>query len=262
MQITKPLLLLAALTSTTFARPEGHERRQASTTSSDSPSSTATSSPSSSSSSSDSFTDAGFGQKTTNSGSGVTYQGNVGKPWGSNIIEVSSEEAKNYKYVAQISGENSDPWDVIFWNKYGPGGLMNGWFGFSALTITLGSGETKYVAFDEDTNGGFAAAPKGDMPLSIAGGYAATWGEFDVGSSGNGGWSGFDVSAITAQNAGKKVQGMKICEDVSGTCSSISPGAASVHNAYTKDKTAVGGIGGNIAQDRRIVLDATIAWKG
>ncbi|KAL4912094.1 hypothetical protein BDW62DRAFT_32309 [Aspergillus aurantiobrunneus] len=246
MQLTQPLLLLAALASSSLARPEGHERRQASPTTS----------------SSGQYSTSGFGAKTSNSGSGIAYQGNVGNPWGSNIIEVSSEDAKNYKHVAKISGENSDPWDVIFFNKYGPDGQMNGWFGFNALTITLAGGETKYVAFDDDTNGGFAAGPSGAVPVDHGGGYASTWGEFDFSSTGNGGWSGFDVSAITAQSAGMTVQGMRICEEVSGTCSSITPDAAQVDNAYTTSKTSVGGIGGNISEDRAIVLDVTIDYKG
>ncbi|KAL2863135.1 putative allergen [Aspergillus lucknowensis] len=249
MQFTKSILLLAALTSTALARPEGYERRQATATSA-------------TSSSSGSFSTAGFGARTANSGSGITYQGNVGNPYGSNIIEIQEGEAANYKYVAKVSGQNTDPWTVTFFNKYGPDGLMNGWFGFSAVTFTLNPGETKYVAMDEDTNGGFAAAPGSTIPLDMSGGYASTWGEFDMGSSGNGGWSGFDVSAIVPQNAGLEVQGMKICEEISGICSSITPGAALVDNAYTTAQTSVGGIGGNISEDRAIVLDVTIDYQG
>ncbi|KAL4877881.1 hypothetical protein BJY04DRAFT_121532 [Aspergillus karnatakaensis] len=254
MQLTKSLLLLAALTTATLARPEGHVRRQASSTTSAASSAT--------SSASSTYSTAGFGSRTANSGSGITYAGNVGSPWGSNIIEVSETDAANYKYVAKISGQNSSPWIITFFNKYGPSGLMNGWFGFSALTLTLEAGETKYVAFDEDTNGGFAAAEGSILPLDISGGYASTWGEFDFGSSGNGGWSGFDVSAIVPQNAGLDVQGMRICEEFGGVCSSITPGAAVVDNAYTTAETDVGGIGGNIQEDRRIVLDVTIDYQG
>lgn len=255
MQLTKSLLLLAALGSTSLARPEGHERRQASTT-------TSAASSTSSTSSSSSSAGGGFGAKTSNSGSGITYQGNVGDPYGSNIIEISSDDASNYKHVAKISGENSEPWDLIFFNKYGPDGKMDGWFGHSALTLTLNSGETKYVAFDDDTNGGFAAAPSGSMPLDPGGGYASTWGEFDFSSTGNGGWSGFDVSAIVAQNAGEAVQGMKICEQGGGTCSSISPDASSVDNAYTTGETDIGGIGGNISGDGNVLLEVTVNWQG
>ncbi|KAI9374203.1 hypothetical protein BJX61DRAFT_336604 [Aspergillus egyptiacus] len=256
MQFLKSVLLLAALTSSTIARPEGHARRQAS-------SATSAATSSATVSASGSYSTAGFGARTSHSGEGITYQGNVGNPWGSNMIEVSADEATNYKSVVQLSGQNSEPWTVVFFNKYGPDGAMNGWFGYSAVTLTLNAGETKYVALDDDTNGGFAAAPASSgIPTDSNGGYASTWGEFDFSSAGNGGWSGFDVSAIVPQNAGLPVQGMQICETVSKVCSSISPGAETVNNAYTKAETDIGGIGGNISEDRRVVLDVTIDWQG
>jgi hypothetical protein len=55
---------------------------------------------------------------------------------------------------------------------------------------------------------------------------------------------------------------MKICEQGSGTCSSISPDAASVDNAYTTAETDVGGIGGNISGDGNVVLEVTVDWQG
>ncbi|OGM48438.1 allergen Asp f 4 [Aspergillus bombycis] len=256
MQFTKSLLLLAALTTGSLAhRVHGHARRQ-------SPAATSSAVPSSSGSSSGgswtatpasgSYSTAGFGASTANSGSDITYQGNVGNPWGSNIIEVSESDASNYKYVAAISGQNTEAWTVVFWNKYGPDGKMDGWYGNAA---------TKYVAFDDDTNGGFAAAP-GSIPTDSGGGYASTWGEFDFGSNGNSGWSGFDVSAIVAQNAGLTVQGMKMCDVFSGTCSTITPGAASVDNAYTTAETDIGGIGGNISGDGPVRIAVTIDYSG
>ncbi|RHZ49211.1 putative allergen [Aspergillus thermomutatus] len=267
MQFTKSLLLLAALTSSSLARLQGHERRQNTPTASSTvaPSSTSSSSGGSSgwtgTPASGSYSTAGFGSRTSNSGSGVTYAGNVGNPWGSNIIEVSADSASNYKYVAQITGQNSEPWSIVFWNKIGPDGKMDGWYGNSALTLTLNAGETKYVAFDDDTDGGFAAAP-GSIPKDSNGGYASTWGEFDFGSAGNGGWSGFDVSAIQAQNAGLTVQGMKICDALGGTCSSITPNAASVSNAYTSAEAAVGGIGGNLSGGGPVRLAVVIDYSG
>lgn len=263
MQFTKAFLLLAALTSGSLARLEGHERRQYSATTS-TPSSTSPSQGGSAwtaTPASGSYSTAGFGGRTSHAGSGETYAGNVGNPWGSNIIEISGSDAPNYKHVAQITGQNTEPWTVVFWNKYGPDGKMTGWYGNSALTFTLGAGETKYIAFDEDTNGGFAAAP-GGIPKDSNGGYAATWGEFDFSSAGNKGWSGFDVSAIMPQNAGLKVQGMKMCDALGGTCSSISPDAAQVNNAYTTAQTAIGGIGGNISGGGPIRLAAVIDYRG
>lgn len=267
MHLFKSVLLLAALTTGTLARLHGHERRHAhfhmealgkrqfgvSSSSSAIPSSSPT--PSSSSGgawtatpASGSFSTAGFGASTSPQGASgsVTYEGNVGNPWGSNIIEVSASEASQYKYVAQFKGSNTDPWIVVFWNKYGPDGKMDGWYGHSALSFTLNPGDTKYVAFAENSQGGWGAAPGSSLPLDSNGGYACTWGEFDFGNTGNSGWSGYDVSAIQAQNAGKQIQGMKICQAPSTDCSYITTNAGQVVNAYTQSNSEQGGIGGNI----------------
>ncbi|KAJ5692013.1 hypothetical protein N7462_001436 [Penicillium macrosclerotiorum] len=261
MQFAKSLLLLAALTTGAVSRQVGHERRQAATTTASSASS------SSSSGASSSWTDvpstfsrAGFGTATNSSGSGVTYTGNVGSPYGSNIQEVSASDASNYEYVVQFQGDNTEDWTVAIWNKYGSDGQMDGWYGNACLTFTLAAGATKYVAFDYDTQGGWAAASGSSIP-TYNGGYATTWGEFDFGSTTNSGWSGFDVSAIYAQNAGTTVQGMKICDALGSTCSSMTADAASVDNAYTTAETDVGGIGGNLAAGA-VRLAATLDYSG
>jgi hypothetical protein len=249
MQFAKSLLLLAALTTSAIARPEGYERRQvatATTTSAASSSSTSSGGAWTNTPSSGSYSTSGFGGVTSASGSGNTYTGNVGNPYGSNIIEVSESDASQYKYVIQFKGSNTEDWTVVVWNKYGSDGKMDGWYGNAVKTFTLAAGATKYLAFDEDTNGGFAAAP-GSIPTDSNGGYASTWGEFDFGSTVNNGWSGFDVSAIAAQNAGLTVQGMKICDALGSTCSSMTSNAGTVSNAYTKAETDIGGIGGNLA---------------
>ncbi|CAI7609155.1 unnamed protein product [Penicillium glandicola] len=241
MQFAKSIMLLAALTAGTMARPGGFERRQATATSSAS-SGSWTATPSSGS-----YATAGFGSSTSSSGSGATYEGNVGNPYGSNIITVDSASASNYKYVAQFTGSNTDDWTVAIFNKYGSDGTMDGWYGNACHTFTLAAGETVYIAFDEDSNGGWAAASGTTIPTDTNGGYASTWGEFDFGSTTNSGWSGFDVSAIAAQNAGLTVSGMQICDALGSTCSSITADAATVDNAYTSAETDVGGIGGNLS---------------
>lgn len=231
MQFSKSLMLLAALTTGALALPQKRD-----------------------------WNTNGFGASTASSGDDITYKGNVGNPWGSNIIEISSGDVGSYKHTLEISGKNTEAWQVVFWNKYGPDGLMDGWFGNSALTFTLNPGETKYVAFDDDTNGGFAAGP-GSVPTAN-GQWASTWGEFDFGSTGNVGWSGFDVSAIVAQNTGMTVQGMQMCDKASGVCSTIGPDASIVDNAYTVAETDIGGIGGNISGDGQVQLTAVLDYQG
>jgi hypothetical protein len=223
--------------------------------------STSDSSDWSSTPSSGTYSTTGFGDRTNSSGSGVSYTGNVGSPWGSNIIEVDSSSASSYKYVVQLTGSNSADWFVSFWNKIGPDGLMDGWYGHSALNFTLAAGETRYVAFDEDSQGGWGAAEGSSLPTDEYGGYACTWGEFDFGSTINDGWSGWDVSAIQAQNADLTVQGMKICTAAGEDCSTITTDAASVVNAYTAAEAAVDGIGGSVT-DGAVRLAVEIDYSG
>ncbi|CAG8893498.1 unnamed protein product [Penicillium egyptiacum] len=255
MQFAKSLMLLAALTTSTLAIPTTLERRQATGTSSAIGGSW-TSTPSSGS-----YSTAGFGGSTSSSGSGETYSGNVGSPYGSNIISIDASSAPNYKYVAQFTGSNTEDWTVAIFNKYGPDGKMTGWHGNACNTFTLSPGQTKYVAFDEDTNGGWAAAKGSTIPTDSMGGYASTWGEFDFGSTTNNGWSGFDVSVIAAQNAGMHISGMKICDALGSVCSSVTKDAAVVDNAYTAAETAVGGIGANLGSGP-VRLAVTIDYSG
>ncbi|KKK14303.1 hypothetical protein ARAM_000793 [Aspergillus rambellii] len=189
----------------------------------------------------------GFGERTNSSGSGIEYTGNVGSPWGSNIIEVTADNAYEYKYVVQFTGSNTNDWFVSFWNKIGPDGKMDGWYGHSALNFTLAAGETKYVAFDENSQGGWGAAEGDSLPTDEYGGYACTWGEFDFGDTDNDAWSGWDVSAIQAQNGNLTVQGMKICQYNGDNCSYITTGAAEVVDAYTAAEASVDGIGGTVS---------------
>ncbi|KAJ5888615.1 hypothetical protein N7495_008656 [Penicillium taxi] len=190
------------------------------------------------------FSTDGFGGRTLPKGTEIGYKGNVGIPWGSNIIAVSPTEAHRYKYVVQFSGPKFEPWTVLLWNKIGPDDKIDGWYGHSALEFVLAPGETEYVAFDEDSIGGWGAAPGNSIPIDQFGGYTSTWGEFSFGDKENKGWSGWDVSAIQAQIAHQDVQGMRICQADGMGCSIITPQAKNVVNAYTESQRHEDGIGG------------------
>ncbi|KAJ5933440.1 hypothetical protein N7454_005769 [Penicillium verhagenii] len=205
----------------------------------------ATTASSSSSSSSGTWSDtpsdgtysrSGFGDSTASKSTGSLdwdYVGNVGSPWGSNIIQVAESSASQYKHVLRFEGSNTDDWTVVFWNTYGPNGEMDGfWSPNKALEFTLAPGEIAYVAIDDNSQGGWSAG-QGSVPVSLIGEWAGTWGEFDMSSEKNDGFSGWDVSSIIAQLAGFDVQGMRICNHLGASCSSIATGLASLLNAYT-----------------------------
>jgi hypothetical protein len=193
------------------------------------------------------YTTSGFGASTEPSGSGDTYVGNVGKPYGSNIVIIPLEQASKYKYVAKFTSSTTGEWKVVIWNKIGPDGKMDGWYGNACCSFALAAGQTKYVAFAPNSQGGWGMTKTASIPKDQNGGYASTWGEFDFGSAENDGWSGFDVSAIQAQHAQLEVQGMQICSALNkGLCSYITKDAKVVHNAYTISTAELGGIGGNL----------------
>ena len=124
---------------------------------------------------------------------------------------------------------------------------------------------TATLAFDSDSQGSWGAAKGTKLPTDNMGGYSCTWGEFDFGNSKNSRdlpdghtWSGWDVSAIQAQNANQDVQGMKICQHSDRGCSSISNLAKNVVNAYTAAEEGVDGIGGNYKGNDGVRLHVTI----
>ncbi|EDN07586.1 allergen Asp f 4 [Histoplasma capsulatum] len=248
MQLKASLALLGVLAALGLAQPHGHHHHHVSKRGDW----TAVLS--------DVFTTTGFGGRSTaGTGSIDTYSGNVGNPWGSNIIEIPEKDASKYKYVVKVKGQNSEPWLVVFWNKMGPDGKLDGHYGHSALRFTLNPGDIKYVALDENSQGAFGAYPGNQLPKNTWGGYACTWGEFDFGSSPNGGWSGFDVSGIQAQMSKMPLQGMKICQ-VGGVCSTVTS-SGNFDNAYAAKDHAIGGIGGNLAPGP-VRLEVTIDYKG
>ncbi|KAI2791713.1 Allergen [Penicillium oxalicum] len=170
-----------------------------------------------------------FGGTTNSSGYGVKYIGNVGDPYGSNIIEVSESTANQYKYVLRFEGPvGGERWTVVIWNKIGPDGLLSGWYGQACRKFILKSGQFRYIAIDENSQGGWAAAPE------IL--YRSTLTVVTL----------LHGATIAAQNAGLPVQGMKICDILTGICSFVTKDATLIHNAYISSLAEVGGIGGNL----------------
>ncbi|KAJ5693136.1 Allergen [Penicillium macrosclerotiorum] len=183
------------------------------------------------------FSRSGFGGVSASKTTGLLdwdYVGNVGVPWGSNIIQVEEGSASQYKHVLRFEGSNTDPWTVLFWNTYGPEGKMDGfWAPNKALSFTLEPNEVVYVAIDDNSQGGWAAAKGETIPTTGFGQYAATWGEFDMSSEKNDGFSGWDVSCIIAQLNDLEIQGMRICNHLGNDCSAIGAGLTGLLNAYT-----------------------------
>ena len=161
----------------------------------------AAASPSSSSSGPKSF---GGVSAPKDNGNKDQYIGNVGIPYGSNMVLLdSADDAEKYKYSNTFNNPTSDKITVIVWNKSGKDGQPQSGMSLPpTLTFSVGPNESKAVAFDENSQVAFAQdcerdPMKGNLPN-------CTWGEVDFGDLRNGGWSGYDRSSIpnSAGNTG------------------------------------------------------------
>jgi hypothetical protein len=172
-------------------------------------------------------------------------------------MTVDNSLSSQYQYTAVFTNGGADTYQVTCFNKIGPMGLINGFFGFSATTFNLAVGQSQTVAFDSNSQGACAFHP-GGLPKTVYGEWAGTWVEFDFGNESNNGWSGADCSSLVAQNAGLDVPGCKVCS--SGTCSTIYPGGNGV-NAYTAGMEALDGIGLNLGPGKAS-LQVTVGFSG
>jgi len=136
-----------------------------------------------------------FGTATASSGSVIGKIGNIGSPQGSNIIKVAS--AEGYDFTNTFINTSGEPMTIVVWNKAASqnGGAVEANLGSCialtspALSFTLAAGSQQVVAFQADTQAGWAQATS---DVAASGAPAITWGEVNYATTG----SGFDVSAI------------------------------------------------------------------
>ncbi|KAL8676237.1 MAG: hypothetical protein Q9224_007305, partial [Gallowayella concinna] len=131
------------------------------------------------------------------------YMGNVGVPFGSNMMLVDTKTAqKNYKYTITFKNSGSQEKKIIVWQNPGRDGSPLGGKGEDPIiTIPLAPGVSQAVAFDEDTHGAFSL----DCERGFEGSTTCARGEYNFGDlcpsqwdnvKGSQGWSGYDRSVI------------------------------------------------------------------
>ena len=137
-----------------------------------------------------------FGGRTdpVDNGNKDEYKGNVGIPYGSNMIQLASvDDIKNFKYSNTFENGGSDKISVVVWNKVGSDGQCQSGMALPAhLKFDLDAGQSIAVAFDENSQIGFAK----DGQRNQYGMLTTAWGEADYGDLRNQGWSGYDRSTI------------------------------------------------------------------
>ncbi|KAL8676368.1 MAG: hypothetical protein Q9186_007111 [Xanthomendoza sp. 1 TL-2023] len=148
---------------------------------------------------------ASFGGRTPGAAGATVdgYHGNVGVPYGSNMMFVKTEDVNKYKYTNTFSNTGSNPLPIQVWNKGGRDGApQSGMCEEPNLKFTLQPGESRAVAFDENTLAAFSRdCDRNEYKIPMC-----VWGELTFGgempasgqSDGSKKWSGFDRSSIPA----------------------------------------------------------------
>jgi len=133
-----------------------------------------------------------FGESTAASGAlGDFYVGNVGLPYGANVIRCSSADDQDYSITFKNTA--SAGMTINVWQKAGPDGQVLSGSALApkstTLTFYLAAGDSQVVGIQENTQLAWAEAVS---EFTASGAYAATYGEANFVSTG----SGYDVSAI------------------------------------------------------------------
>ncbi|KAE8451065.1 hypothetical protein EG329_004737 [Mollisiaceae sp. DMI_Dod_QoI] len=174
-----------------------------------------------------------FGSASAASGStGDNYVGNVGTPYGANVIKVG--DASDYDYTITFKNTASSGMTINVWQKVGPDYEVLSGSALApkktTLTFYLAEGASQVVAFQENTQIGWAEACS---DFTASGAYRTTWGEANFVSTG----SGYDVSAI---NNADNDYDMKITSAEAPDCTS-----SRTENMWLTDSDPVGSSDGS-----------------
>ncbi|KAL8774853.1 MAG: hypothetical protein Q9209_000792 [Squamulea sp. 1 TL-2023] len=132
------------------------------------------------------------------------YHGNVGVPYGSNMMFISTSDIDKYKYTNTFKNTGSNPLPLQIWNKGGRNGdPQSGMASEPNMKFTLQPGESQTVAFDENTLAAFSRQCDRNKDSNIP---ECVWGELTFGgempavgdNKASGKWSGFNRSSIPA----------------------------------------------------------------
>lgn len=162
---------------------------------------------------------------------GDNFHGNVGSPYGSNVIKVKSTDG--HDFTATFINTQSKIFTLNIWNKGGSN--SDNLSGASrapkdtTLTFSLSPGEKQVVAFMPDSQIGWAQA----CATNFWGAFDTTWGEANFVSGG----SGFDVSAIP--NSKGNIYDMSISSSENSCVSDMN------QNMWLAAYTPVGGSDGS-----------------
>ncbi|KAL8992753.1 MAG: hypothetical protein Q9169_006868 [Polycauliona sp. 2 TL-2023] len=132
----------------------------------------------------------------TEGGTEDQYHGNVGVPYGSNMMAINTGDVDKYKYTNTFKNIGSNPLTIQIWNKNGrDDDPQSGAFQDPNMKFTVQAGQSQAVAFDENTMAAFSR----DCDRSkVSNGPECVWGEMSFGS---------EMPAVNNHKASKKASG-------------------------------------------------------
>lgn len=146
------------------------------------------------------FTQLGGSTTPRNVGQTDTYVGNVGVPYGSNMLPLSDCDVSGHDYSITFTNGDSSPIKVAMWNKVGddyntPGRDMTGATRNAFYMFPLEAGQSASFAIAENSQIAFSQASDRN---EANGQFDCTWGEADFADANtpNDGASGYDRSSI------------------------------------------------------------------
>lgn len=122
---------------------------------------------------------------------------NVGSPYNSNMLLIEPSQKSQYKYTNTFTNNTNQPQTITLWNKTGENGNPNDGQNFdksTPKTFTLQPGESRIVAFDNNSSVAWCASKDGTAKPGANSGQ--TWGEATFANAATG-WSGYDTSQIS-----------------------------------------------------------------
>ncbi|MCJ1272618.1 hypothetical protein MMC21_000404 [Puttea exsequens] len=156
-----------------------------------------------------------FGKSTPPANLGETdgYRGNVGIPYGHNLLPLTDCDVSNYDYSITFTNNDNSQIKVALWNKVGDD--YN-----NPTRKQTGMSRNAFFEFplESKQSASFAIAPNSQVAFSQAcarnantGLFDCTWGEADFANQNNKAWNGYDRSSIpnSAGNTGL----LTVCAD-------------------------------------------------
>ncbi|KAL8669030.1 MAG: hypothetical protein Q9168_006363 [Polycauliona sp. 1 TL-2023] len=124
------------------------------------------------------------------------YYGNIGAPYGSNMMAINTGDVDKYKYTNTFKNTGSNPLTIIIWNKNGRDGApQSGMCEEPNMKFTVPAGQSQAVAFDENTLASFSRDCTRKAPANIP---DCVWGELSFGS---------EMPAVNGHAASNKASG-------------------------------------------------------